>query len=126
MRFYDRLTTAVLRRPVELNLAALIGVMDHGGRPPLRHGHVEGIEHQVGAQVRRHGPADYAATPRIEDDGQGFSTTQSGLGLRFVRERAEAIGGSCRVDSEPGSGRNVQVWIPRMSTVDEDVDEGGP
>ena len=65
-------------------------------------------------------------TLRIEDDGQGFNTSQSGLGLRFVRERAEAIGGSCRVDSEPGSGTNVQVWLPRMSTVDEDVDEGGP
>jgi signal transduction histidine kinase len=54
-------------------------------------------------------------TLRIEDDGQGFSTTQSGLGLRFVRERAEAIGGSCRVDSEPGRGTNVQVWVPRTS-----------
>ena len=42
----------------------------HGGGPPLRHGHVEGIEHELGAQVRRHGPADHAATPRIEDDGQ--------------------------------------------------------
>jgi signal transduction histidine kinase len=61
-------------------------------------------------------------TLRIEDDGQGFSTSQSGLGLRFVRERAEAIGGSCRVDSKPGSGTNVQVWVPQMST----VDEGGP
>ena len=65
-------------------------------------------------------------TLRIEDDGQGFSISQSGLGLRFVRERAEAIGGSCRVDSEPGRGTNVQVWVPRMPTVDEGVDEGGP
>jgi signal transduction histidine kinase len=65
-------------------------------------------------------------TLRIEDDGQGFSTNQSGLGLRFVRERAEAIGGWCRVDSEPGSGTNVQVWVPRMSAAGRGVDEGGP
>jgi signal transduction histidine kinase len=63
-------------------------------------------------------------TLRIEDDGRGFSTSQNGLGLRFVRERAEAIGGSCRVDSEPGSGTNVQIRVPRMSTVEEGVEEG--
>ncbi|TMK47593.1 MAG: hypothetical protein E6G66_11085 [Actinobacteria bacterium] len=52
----------------------------------------------------------------IEDDGRGFRTAacgQRGLGLRFVRERAEAIGGSCRVASKPGRGTNVQVWVPR-------------
>jgi signal transduction histidine kinase len=65
-------------------------------------------------------------TLRIEDDGQGFSTGQSGLGLRFARERAEAIGGSCRVDSEPGSGTNVQVWVPRMSAAGEGIDKSGP
>ena len=53
---------------------------------------------------------------RIEDDGRGFRTAalgQRGLGLRFVRERAEAIGGSCRVASKPGRGTNVRVWVPR-------------
>jgi signal transduction histidine kinase len=63
-------------------------------------------------------------TLRIEDDGQGFNTGRSGLGLRSVGERAEAIGGSCRVDSEPGSGTNVQVWVPRLSAAGEHVDEG--
>ena len=62
---------------------------------------------------------------RVEDDGQGFSTRRSGLGLRFVRDRAEAIGGSCRVESEPGRGTSVQVWVPRMPGVDEGVDTGG-
>jgi len=55
-------------------------------------------------------------TLRIEDDGRGFRTAasgQRGLGLRFVRERAEAIGGSCRVESSPGRGTNVEVWVPR-------------
>ena len=55
-------------------------------------------------------------TLRIEDDGRGFRTAacgQRGLGLRFVRERAEAVGGSCRVESNPGRGTNVAVWVPR-------------
>jgi signal transduction histidine kinase len=55
-------------------------------------------------------------TVRIEDDGRGFRTAacgQRGLGLRFVRERAEAVGGSCRVESDPGRGTKIQVWVPR-------------
>ena len=55
-------------------------------------------------------------TVRIEDDGRGFRTAacgQRGLGLRLLRERAEAIGGSCQVESSPGRGTNVQVWVPR-------------
>jgi signal transduction histidine kinase len=55
-------------------------------------------------------------TLRIEDDGRAFRTAahgQRGLGLRFVRERAEAIGGSCRVESRPKHGTSVQVWVPR-------------
>ncbi len=55
-------------------------------------------------------------TLRIEDNGQGFRTAapgRRGLGLRLVRERAEAIGGSCLVESNPGRGTNIQVWVPR-------------
>ena len=51
---------------------------------------------------------------RIEDDGRGFSISQGGRGLRFVRERAEAVGGSCRLESEPGRGTTVEVWVPRV------------
>jgi hypothetical protein len=70
MRFYDRLTQAVLRRPIELGLRALVGVMDHGGRPPLHHGHVQRVEDEFSPQLGGHRPADHPATPRIEDDGQ--------------------------------------------------------
>jgi hypothetical protein len=34
----------VLRRLFEFTLAALVGVMDHGGRPALAKGHVERFE----------------------------------------------------------------------------------
>jgi signal transduction histidine kinase len=55
-------------------------------------------------------------TLRIEDDGRGFPTApcgRRGLGLRLVQERAEAVGGWCRVESSPGRGTNVQVRVPR-------------
>ncbi len=55
-------------------------------------------------------------TLRIEDDARGFRTAacgQRGLGLRLLRERAQAVGGSCQVESNPGRGTIVQVRVPR-------------
>ena len=60
----------MLRRPVEFTLAALVGVMDHVRRPALRERHVERLEHELRAQVRRHRPADDAAAPRVEHDSE--------------------------------------------------------
>jgi hypothetical protein len=45
-------------------------MVDDIGRPALREGHVEGLEHQLGAEMRRHRPADDPPTPRIEDHGE--------------------------------------------------------
>ena len=59
-----------MRRPVEPKLAALIGMVDHVRRAALGERHVERVEDEVGAQVRRHRPADDATAPRVEDDGQ--------------------------------------------------------
>ena len=39
-------------------------------RPALRERHVERVEHELGAQMRRHRPADDAPAPRIEHDGE--------------------------------------------------------
>ncbi|MBA3744534.1 GAF domain-containing sensor histidine kinase, partial [Sporichthya sp.] len=45
----------------------------------------------------------------VEDDGRGFDRSAAGnrLGLRGMRERAELVGGTLRVDSEPGRGTSV-------------------
>jgi PAS domain S-box-containing protein len=51
----------------------------------------------------------------IEDDGVGFdpklSKTQ-GMGLRIMRARAESIGATLAVESEPGSGATVRCRVP--------------
>jgi hypothetical protein len=59
----------MLRRPVESALPALIGVMDHVARTTAREGHVERVEYQLRAQVRRHRPADDAAAPGVNHNG---------------------------------------------------------
>ena len=54
----------------------------------------------------------------IEDNGCGFDPQQTGaasgshLGLRFMRERAEQLGGSLCVASAPGTGTRVIVEVP--------------
>ncbi len=54
----------------------------------------------------------------VEDDGEGFdpeavqeATPSWAVGLRSMRERAEMLGGSLRVDSEPGAGTKVEMRV---------------
>jgi two-component system, NarL family, sensor histidine kinase UhpB len=48
----------------------------------------------------------------IEDDGVGFmprTATDRGFGIKGMRERATALGGSTRIHSQPGKGTRVRV-----------------
>ena len=59
---------------------------------------------------------------RVRDDGAGFSlerqTGRAGhLGLLAMRERAEVFGGWCRIESVPGEGTIVDVWVPAEPSV---------
>lgn len=56
----------------------------------------------------------------VSDDGEGFmvgeksaSGVRRGWGLTTMAERAEAIGGFCRVESLPGHGTKVTVEVPQ-------------
>lgn len=55
---------------------------------------------------------------RVRDNGRGFTpkqneiTTMSGAGLGGMHERAEAIGGEFRIESEPGQGTTVLLSFP--------------
>ena len=56
----------------------------------------------------------------VEDDGCGFDAggrprapDEGHLGLGIMRERAEELGGSLRVESEPGAGTRVVAEVPR-------------
>lgn len=52
----------------------------------------------------------------VEDDGVGFDpglgSPQGHGGLLSMRERAELLGGSVTVESWPGSGCRVLIWLP--------------
>ena len=53
---------------------------------------------------------------QIADDGVGFDfeATTSGHGLHNMRERAFAVGGTLRVESQPGKGARVRLELPAM------------
>ncbi len=57
----------------------------------------------------------------VEDNGQGFEQGQAGsvgFGLSSMSERAQALGGELKVESQPGQGTSVTASLPM-----EDGDE---
>lgn len=54
-----------------------------------------------------------ALTVRVADDGCGsVAARPGGVGLSSMRERAEAVGGTLRIDATPGSGTRVLAVLP--------------
>lgn len=74
--------------------------------------------------VRRHAEAKTISlrswtTPEdivvyIEDDGAGFdpAMSDSGFGLRGMRERSQSIGGALEISSAPNKGTRIQITVP--------------
>jgi signal transduction histidine kinase len=78
--------------------------------------------------VRKHARAEHVTVllgerdggyfAQVTDDGVGFGAREISasapghLGLTSMRERAELTGGWCRVQSLPGNGTSVEVWLP--------------
>lgn len=58
----------------------------------------------------------------VRDDGDGFvpvdARTESGFGLRAMRERVAELGGELTIESEPGAGTTVSVMLPMWQTAE--------
>ncbi len=56
----------------------------------------------------------------IRDNGRGLAaggaSSEAGFGLSGIRERAEIMGGTSRIDSTPGQGVNLQIQLPLQPT----------
>jgi signal transduction histidine kinase len=55
----------------------------------------------------------------VTDNGSGFDSAalhaeSRGLGITTMRERASLLGGTCTIDSTPGYGTTIRVWVPSM------------
>jgi len=58
----------------------------------------------------------------MHDNGCGFDAHahHSGLGLVGMSQRAQAIDGSLRIDSAPGSGTTITVSVPLEDSATQD------
>ena len=80
-----------------------------------KHAQARGVRVTLTAQ-------DSCAQVVIEDDGQGFEPAEvlSGnaqkFGLRFMQERAEAVGGRVSIQSANGHGTRVVVQVPSRTS----------
>jgi signal transduction histidine kinase len=49
----------------------------------------------------------------VVDDGGGFTSGSTGIGLHTMKERAAEIGGTCEISSRAGGGTLVTASFPR-------------
>jgi GAF domain-containing protein len=85
----------------------------------VKHAHAQ----QVEVTLRRTPTAPEAGRDgmqlEVKDDGRGFDPDDvppDHMGLRIIRERAQAVGGAAEIDSQPGHGTRVTVvWEGRAS-----------
>lgn len=107
----------VIEAPDDLNLSE--GVLAHLTRivqealsNAVRHGAASRIE--IAVNVVAGGDEIYMS---ICDNGAGFNVADTQIsnghyGMKTMRERAESLGGSVRVDSKVGSGTSIHVRLP--------------
>jgi signal transduction histidine kinase len=74
------------------------------------------IAHAKAGQVRvRVDIAPDELRALVVDDGQGFDPSSGrpgGTGLLSMRERAALLGGGLTLNSKPGRGTHVELWVP--------------
>lgn len=76
------------------------------------------VRHARASRVRVSlGPGHGAVVASVQDDGQGFDPASAppsmgAFGLVGIRERANYLHGRAEVDSSPGSGTRIRIWIP--------------
>ena len=97
--------------------------LDGDGLSPLLQATVYRVLQEALTNVARHAGAQRVSVRlvrgvgsvelRVQDDGAGFKPGSSGrLGLRGMRERAALLGGSVKVESQPGAGTTITAQIP--------------
>ena len=93
-----------LSEPVKL---ALYRIVQEGLTNILKHASPTTVNLTLPTHAQR-------AMLTLEVDGSGFDPAllSTGYGLRGMRERAEALGGSFAVHSQPGVGSSLQVSLP--------------
>ncbi len=89
-------------KPVALSLFRIV-------QESLRNIEKHAAAEQVTIRLQRDGAFAHLT---VQDDGRGFAERRPGLGLASMEERARSLAGRFQVQSQPGSGTKVEVWLP--------------
>ncbi len=109
-RLAVRVTTTGDRRLAAIQEGAVYRIVQEAVTNVVRHARATTINVHLSI-------GDEGAAARIADDGVGFDPSARAirarhLGLTSMRERAQALGGTCTVESTPGEGTTVVVEVP--------------
>ncbi|MFC4058616.1 GAF domain-containing sensor histidine kinase [Planomonospora corallina] len=88
--------------------AAVLRIAQEALHNASRHAAAEAVAVRLGCEEGR-------LVMEVHDDGTGFDTAAvsgHGLGIASMGDRAQALGGSVRVVSEPGRGTLVRLEVP--------------
>jgi signal transduction histidine kinase len=88
--------------------AAVLRVAQEALHNAVRHAAAEAVAVRLGREGGR-------VVLEVRDDGTGFDTAAAsgrGLGIASMGDRAQALGGSVLVESEPGRGTLVRLELP--------------
>ena len=110
--YHERLGVAVdaslddvtVPAPVEL---ALLRITQEACANAVRHGNARRL---AVSMTRQDGHVELA----VRDTGTGFdpAASQPGSGLAHIRDRVAELGGTVDIDSAPGCGAAIIVWVP--------------
>jgi signal transduction histidine kinase len=64
---------------------------------------------RASVRVAREGTLLHVA---VHDNGVGGATAGGGAGMRSLAERVDVLGGTMRIESEPGEGTHIMVEVP--------------
>ncbi|MEG2805856.1 PAS domain S-box protein [Stenotrophomonas sp.] len=77
------------------------------------------LRHARASQVnlQLHDVGDQGLHLQVRDDGEGFDPEgPRGLGLIVMRERAQSVGGTLRIESAHGAGTLIDLYLPYRSS----------
>lgn len=92
--------------PDDVSLA-LFRIVQEALTNTVKHSQAQGVQVKLVAKSNR-------LHLQVLDNGKGFdpSKNTSGFGLRGMRERTQALGGTCQIWSAPGTGCRISVILP--------------
>jgi signal transduction histidine kinase len=118
------LTVTTALTPVSLTPQAehtLLRIAQEALTNAVRHGHATTITLNLHAQQQ-------TIVFTITDDGQGFEPTRQGtaqgFGLRLMQERVQEMQGTFEVQTTPGRGTCVSIYLPKEGSDDSRRDCG--